>query len=650
MGDDVLLVNDIHLSDRPPSSCTDGYLDDLFALLGETVIRADDTGAAAVVWAGDVFHHKTPGRTSHATVMRAIELAAAYPCPLYVVPGNHDLCVSADSEALTDQGWRRRDQLTGVERFATLNPATHAFEWQRPRRIFISQYSGEMIHFVGRRVDHLVTPNHDVFVRTTKRAVWAKRKAAMAPRGNYWVAATAANNWRGVERAQVVVPLSASGRSPEVEIPVELAADFFGWYLSEGSVEPSRVVISQCVEKHPQNYAEIVDLVKAMGFTPQLQPKTVRIGCTSLAEFMVAQFGTGCYELHIPSWVKDWPLELLARLLGAYRRGDGTDNGPSSWTSRTASDRLADDLQEIGVKLGIGVTISQRRTFPVGDSGYVGTARTVGFSSPEVTLYNPTRVPYSGEVWCPEVPNGVWMVRRNGRALWTGNSHDRLSSLDETQPLGVLLRSGHAHLLAGWDPLDINLPIYGVPWLQHWNDDTVSHALSAYRRQGDQPSLVVTHAPLYPPGHELKYEFYPAGDFAAAMGHAGSVHYGHVHEPHGIYSAEGVTFSNPGALSRGSLHEHNLTRDVQIAVWNAGTGQFTHRPLPAKPAADVFRLAEITEARTAQHVLDEFLDSVGQTRIEITSIESVTHHIRGLDLDDDLTAVLLTVLDKAHHG
>jgi DNA repair exonuclease SbcCD nuclease subunit len=314
---DVLLVNDIHLSDRPPSSCTDSYLDDLFGLLDETATLALDRRIAAVVWAGDVFHHKTPGRTSHGTVMRAIETAESYPCPLYIVPGNHDL------------------------------------------------------------------------------------------------------------------------------------------------------------------------------------------------------------------------------------------------------------------------------------------------------------------------------------------THDRLSSLDETQPLGVLLRSGHAHLLAGWDALDINLPLYGVPWLQHWNDDTVSDALRAYRRHGDAHSLVVTHAPLYPPGHELKYEFYPAGEFAAAMGHTGSVHYGHVHEPHGIYHAEGVTFSNPGALSRGSLHEHNLTRDVQIAIWNTGTAQFTHHPLPAKPAAEVFRLQEITEVRTAQHVLDEFLTSVGQTRIEITSIEAITHHIRGLDLDADLTDVLLAVLDKA---
>ena len=75
------------------------------------------------------------------------------------------------------------------------------------------------------------------------------------------------------------------------------------------------------------------------------------------------------------------------------------------------------------------------------------------------------------------------------------------------------------------------------------------------------------------------------------MGGAGSVFYGHVHEPHGVYEAGGVTFCNNGALSRGSLHEYNLTRQVGCTLWDSETGEFEFVPLDAKPASEVFRLA-----------------------------------------------------------
>jgi hypothetical protein len=120
------------------------------------------------------------------------------------------------------------------------------------------------------------------------------------------------------------------------------------------------------------------------------------------------------------------------------------------------------------------------------------------------------------------------------------------------------------------------------------------------------------------------------------MGGSGSVYYGHVHEPHGIYTVDGVTFCNPGAISRGSLHEHNLTRAVTCAIWDANTGQFSLVELPHKPADQVFRLAEVGEKKAVQARLDDFLSSIGRTRIEITSVESVMAYVRTLGLGADL--------------
>lgn len=221
--------------------------------------------------------------------------------------------------------------------------------------------------------------------------------------------------------------------------------------------------------------------------------------------------------------------------------------------------------------------------------------------------------------------------------------HDRVQSIYETQPLGVVIASGAIDLLDGWP--DNDDPLYGVPWQMTFDQANVTDALAGFRRVDyHQHTLVVTHAPLYPPGKELKYEFYPAVDWARAMGNQGSVHYGHVHEPHGIYTVDGVTFSNPGALSRGSLHEHNLRRTPTVAVWDSSTGNIRHVPLKAKPADEVFRLTEAAEARAAGINLNGFLESIQKTTLDITSTASVMDHVRSTQDDPALVAVIQKLL------
>jgi len=228
--------------------------------------------------------------------------------------------------------------------------------------------------------------------------------------------------------------------------------------------------------------------------------------------------------------------------------------------------------------------------------------------------------------------------------------HDRTQSIHETQPLGVVMASGAINLLDGWIE-DGEEAVYGVPWQMTWDDAAVADALREYRELSPLPQtaprLVVTHAPLYPPGQELKYEFYPAAAFAKAMGGQGTVHYGHVHEPHGIYTVDGVTFSNPGALSRGSLHEHNLQRTPAIAIWDSNTGQIEHVELTAKPASEVFNLKAAAAIKSAGINLNRFLASVQATKIDVTSKTSVLQHVREQHPDDlALVALVETLLEQ----
>lgn len=227
--------------------------------------------------------------------------------------------------------------------------------------------------------------------------------------------------------------------------------------------------------------------------------------------------------------------------------------------------------------------------------------------------------------------------------------HDRIASLAETQPLGVVFAAEAAHLLVGFSARDAGIvsdDIYGACWLPRYTDEHVTEHLAHWRACANQrPRLLAAHAPLYPPGRELSYEHYPVDRWAQAMGGTGTCAYGHVHEPHGIYTHGGVRFANPGALSRGSLHEHNLTRAVQVLRWDSSTDELSTLELPHKPASEVFRLAEARVKIEAGLRLDEFLASVGSARLESASIEAIVAHIRTLDIDRavaDLAEQLLT--------
>lgn len=239
--------------------------------------------------------------------------------------------------------------------------------------------------------------------------------------------------------------------------------------------------------------------------------------------------------------------------------------------------------------------------------------------------------------------------------------NDRLDSIAETQPLGVLYRAG-VFRLDGWGGYDAHhqYMLYGVPWQQgygRWEegdaaDEAVLRALHDYRnsRPGDRKVLVVTHAPLYPPGRELEYEYFPASRWADAMGGQGYCFYGHVHEPHGVWSEGGVTFCNNGALSRGSLHEYNLTRQVGCTIWDDETGQFEFVPLDARPADQVFRLQEKQQATDMHGRLDAFLEDIGHTTLDVLSAEQVLAHVRTLGLSSAAEILVEELLDGAAHA
>jgi len=242
------------------------------------------------------------------------------------------------------------------------------------------------------------------------------------------------------------------------------------------------------------------------------------------------------------------------------------------------------------------------------------------------------------------------------RLLCVTGNHDVMNgvmdSVHERQPLGVLYEAGLEELV-GWD--EGGLPLFGVPWRESWTEPgDPALALKGLEDSEGLPLsngvLVVTHAPIYPPYEAQKQMFELVqlegeDGLSAAMGNQGHLYYGHIHEDHGVFEVEGVQYANMGALSRGSLHEYNLNRQIKVAVWTI-EGGFTEVVVPHKPASEAFRLAEVMEERGERLSLESFLAAVGNQTLDVSSTGSVIDHIRGrADVSPAVKKRAITILE-----
>jgi len=89
-----------------------------------------------------------------------------------LTPSELGFCHSEDTEFLTSNGFKLYDDITDADLIGSYNRETGNLEYQHPIKKYHYEYNGEMIHFNGRSVDALVTPNHRMFVQPYNYDEW----------------------------------------------------------------------------------------------------------------------------------------------------------------------------------------------------------------------------------------------------------------------------------------------------------------------------------------------------------------------------------------------------------------------------------------------------------------------------------------------
>lgn len=73
-------------------------------------------------------------------------------------------CYSEDTEVLTKSGWKYFYEVKEDDEVFTLNTETGEMELHRPRRFYEFEHDGELYNFKSKKLDLLVTPNHNMLV------------------------------------------------------------------------------------------------------------------------------------------------------------------------------------------------------------------------------------------------------------------------------------------------------------------------------------------------------------------------------------------------------------------------------------------------------------------------------------------------------
>ena len=363
-------------------------------------------------------------------------------CGIIVNVTPFEPCFSDDTEILTKQGWKLirdvqvGDQVLGMD-------ADGCAEWQPVEKKQEYPYEGELIHFSGKSIDLLVTPEHKLLVR--KRIIERKNAKgrytnwftmpAGELRGKYNYEMLRGVNWVGTDVGDQVV-------LDNQHFPTDAFLEFLGLYLGDGSSYMNKGGYLIKIAAFKNREVKIVaDVLTRLGVQYNRSDRGYQFFSKALYQ-VVNPLGHS-HEKYIPDWVKELPPARLERLLFGLMNSDGNNE---TETYSTVSKRLADDVQEVMFKTGYAAIVQVTKPEPAREyngrifrSNYPIYKVRLGRShlSPKVSPKSQKGIPYGGMVYDVTVPGHLIFVRRNGKAVWSGNCWEGFVTLEisNTTPL-----------------------------------------------------------------------------------------------------------------------------------------------------------------------------------------------------------------------
>jgi len=202
--------------------------------------------------------------------------------------------------------------------------------------------------------------------------------------------------------------------------------------------------------------------------------------------------------------------------------------------------------------------------------------------------------------------------------------NNRMDSLSR-QPLNVLFESGALKRLKK-EVFD-KVTVHGVDF-DEGNDYST---LSPEKDENSTATIAVCHVLATPDGGDMYGE--PIFSYKKLANSDVDVYvFGHFHNDQGIHTIGKKKFVNLGALSRGSLTQEEIHRQVKIGriEWDGKSLECSEIPLAVKSSKEIFDIEKKQEMEKKEKEIESFVASLNKTDLfqDISSLEETIKAMR----------------------
>jgi hypothetical protein len=358
-------------------------------------------------------------------------------------------CLTPDHEVLTSTGWKLIKEVNELDYVATLNQSTHKVEFNQPTELHRYNHDGKLYHVKSWDVDLVTTLNHKMYVRggALDNFKLVPAKALVGNSSEVHYKKDCINELQDVD--EFVLPgivIIGPGRSSDRVIHekvfnMNLWIKFFGIYSTHGMVVNNKQV---CIDvTNPLVNIMAYEVLGGLGYkwvSYESQPNYLYIDDRQLADYLVGHGGV--HERKLPEWCFTLSKAQSSSLLHYILMCIGNGAARGYWQAQTRSEKFAGAIQALAIMSGYTAKVEKgdlaQFSEATGDfyTIYIMVTNNGGHDEPLIAAKHEKMVPYTGSVYCITVPNNVFMVRRNGTNIWTGNS----SRAGQKGVTGILLR------------------------------------------------------------------------------------------------------------------------------------------------------------------------------------------------------------------
>jgi len=368
-----------------------------------------------------------------------------------------EACMADDTDILAKTGWKKLKDVIIGEEVLTLNPITKEAEYKPVQKKQAHYYNGKLLHFHGKYVDQLVTPDHKMWA--------AKRLVRVESEGNGW-----ASKQKGVRRKQeshwdfslmradevygewnhyLSRDIKWSGKKPEPVTQIgkhTFSTDFWlrflGAWMGDGSAYDNgrgNYVIKLAVVTKVEKRLYFRWILENLGVNFHESDYGFSFQSKDVMEYLLPY--KYAKNKHLPNAVKQLDSESLKLIIDGMMHSDGNIE-TSTYVS--VSEKLIDDFQEICLKAGYNCTKWMQKKPIMTDvpvKMFKARYSTANVTPSKLTPNkNMSSVDYTGMVYDITVENHIFYSRRNGRASWTGNCWSGHLTLEISNCTGLFNR------------------------------------------------------------------------------------------------------------------------------------------------------------------------------------------------------------------